>query len=35
MITNEANKYLKASALPEWSEKIKGKKQIHETAKIG
>ena len=35
MITNEANKYLKARALPEWSEKIKGKKQIHETAKIG
>ena len=29
MITNEANKYLKARALPEWSEKIKGKKQIH------
>ena len=35
MIANEANKYLKARALPEWSEKIKGKRQIHETAKIG
>ena len=35
MITNESNKYLKARALPEWSEKIKGKRQIHETAKIG
>ena len=35
MIINKVNKYLKAKALPNRFEKIKGKRLIHETAVIG